>query len=78
MEIKRDVTNMLGPLTEITREVEKDKYPFNDRFHDSTNPTNLFSYIPRRKKKRKKKKRLSLWRSWGRRGGMQQKIGRNI
>lgn len=31
MEIKGDITHMLEPLIETTREAEKDKYPLNDR-----------------------------------------------
>lgn len=65
MEIKRDITHMLEPLIETTREAEKDKYPPNDRLPDSTNPTNLFSNIP-------SKKDWVCGEAGGRRGGRQQ------
>lgn len=40
---------MLETLIETTREAEKYKYPPNDRLPDTTNPTNLFSYITSQK-----------------------------
>lgn len=49
MEIKKDISRVLKPLTETTREAEKDKYLPNDRLPDSMNPTNLFSNIPSKK-----------------------------
>jgi len=61
---------MLEPLIETTREEEKDKYSPNDRLPDSTNPTNLFSKIPRKKdwvfgETEREEKRQATEKKWG-------------
>lgn len=64
MEIKGDITHMLEPLIETTREAEKDKYPLNDRLLIAQIQLIYFPIYPREKKKEGKKKGLSLWKDW--------------
>lgn len=53
MEIKRDITLMLEPLIETTREAEKDKYPPNDRLLIAQIQLIYFPIYPGKKKKKK-------------------------
>lgn len=53
MEIKRDITLMLEPLIETTREAEKDKYPPNDRLLIAQIQLIYFPIYPGKKKKKR-------------------------
>lgn len=57
MEIKGDITHMLEPLIETTREAEKDKYPLNDRLLIAQIQLIYFPIYPGEKKKRREKKK---------------------
>lgn len=55
MEIKRDITYVLEPLIETTREAEKDKYPPNDRLLIAQIQLIYFPIYPGKKRKEEKK-----------------------
>lgn len=70
MEIKRDITLMLEPLIETTREAERDKYLPNDRLLIAQIQLIYFPSYPRWWGEGNRKKVEFLGR---RRGGRQQK-----